>query len=182
MTKNKTIKILGAGVSGLSAAINLAKAGYEVEVFERKNDAGARFYGDLQGLENYSEKGNILDWLDTVNIEQNFHCKALPPLKALDGKGFSADFEFKRPLCYLVKRGVMHDSLDQGLKRQALASDAYRMKTDRTGFDNLFITGDWIDCDLNMGCVEATVISGLMCATGVRKSYGLSTDAIMIDL
>jgi phytoene dehydrogenase-like protein len=29
----KKIKILGAGISGLTAAINLSKAGYKVEVF-----------------------------------------------------------------------------------------------------------------------------------------------------
>jgi uncharacterized protein with NAD-binding domain and iron-sulfur cluster len=61
-------------------------------------------------------------------------------------------------------------------------SEVYRLKTDGTGYDNFFITGDWIDCDLNMGCVEATVISGLMCATAVRMTYGLETKQIMIDL
>jgi len=50
------IKILGAGLSGLTAGINLAKNGYEVEIFELRNDCGARFKGDLQGLENWSSK------------------------------------------------------------------------------------------------------------------------------
>ena len=31
----KEIKILGAGISGLTAAINLAKAGYDAKVFEK---------------------------------------------------------------------------------------------------------------------------------------------------
>ncbi len=61
-------------------------------------------------------------------------------------------------------------------------SAQYRLKADNTGYTNLFLAGDWIDCDLNMGCVEATVISGLMCAIGVRKSYGLETRPIQIDL
>jgi uncharacterized protein with NAD-binding domain and iron-sulfur cluster len=61
-------------------------------------------------------------------------------------------------------------------------SEVHRLKTDGTGYDNFFITGDWIDCDLNMGCVEATVMSGLMCATAVRMTYGLETKQIMIDL
>jgi phytoene dehydrogenase-like protein len=44
----KKIKILGAGLSGLSAAINLAKAGYSVDIFDSNSDSGARFHGDLQ--------------------------------------------------------------------------------------------------------------------------------------
>lgn len=55
----KSIKILGAGISGLTAAINLAKAGYKVDVFEKNKDVGVRFGGDLQGLENWSERERI---------------------------------------------------------------------------------------------------------------------------
>ena len=51
-----TIKILGAGIAGLTAAIVLAKSGHLVEVFEKNKDCGMRFHGDLQGLENWSEK------------------------------------------------------------------------------------------------------------------------------
>ncbi len=46
-------KIIGAGLSGLTAAINLAKAGYKVDVYEENKDSGLRFNGDLQGLENW---------------------------------------------------------------------------------------------------------------------------------
>ena len=44
----ENIKIAGAGPAGLTAAINLAKAGYQVEVFEKNHDTGVRFHGDLQ--------------------------------------------------------------------------------------------------------------------------------------
>ena len=37
----RKIKIAGAGPSGLTAAINLARAGFWVEVFERRGDAAA---------------------------------------------------------------------------------------------------------------------------------------------
>lgn len=59
----KQIKILGAGISGLTAAINLAKAGYKVDVYERNKDVGMRFGGDLQGLENWSDKEDVLEML-----------------------------------------------------------------------------------------------------------------------
>lgn len=53
-------------------------------------------------------------------------------------------------------------------------SSKYRMETDGTGFKNLFVCGDWIACIYNMGCVEATVISGLLAAQALRRNcYGL---------
>jgi flavin-dependent dehydrogenase len=39
-TSVKHIKIYGAGISGLVAAINLARSGYEVEVFEKRDKIG----------------------------------------------------------------------------------------------------------------------------------------------
>ncbi len=44
-----TIKILGGGISGLTAAINLKCAGIDVEVYERKRFCGKRT-GDFQFL------------------------------------------------------------------------------------------------------------------------------------
>jgi uncharacterized protein with NAD-binding domain and iron-sulfur cluster len=42
-----------------------------------------------------------------------------------------------------------------------------RLKTDDNGFANLYITGDWIECGLNAGCIEATVIAGLRTARAI---------------
>jgi uncharacterized protein with NAD-binding domain and iron-sulfur cluster len=45
---------------------------------------------------------------------------------------------------------------------QALpGSDQYRLRADGSGFDNLFLAGDWIDSGVNIGCIEAAVLSGL---------------------
>lgn len=49
-------------------------------------------------------------------------------------------------------------------------SGKYRIKTDETGFDNLYIAGDWIDLGYNAGCVEAAVISGLLAANAISGS------------
>jgi uncharacterized protein with NAD-binding domain and iron-sulfur cluster len=46
-------------------------------------------------------------------------------------------------------------------------SSQYRLKTDQNGYDNLYITGDWIDNGFNAGCVEATVMSGLQTARAI---------------
>jgi uncharacterized protein with NAD-binding domain and iron-sulfur cluster len=54
----------------------------------------------------------------------------------------------------------------------------HRLKTDGSGFSNLYLAGDWIDCILNVGCVEATVISGLLCS---RAMSGYPTTIIGED-
>ena len=46
-------------------------------------------------------------------------------------------------------------------------SSKHRIKTDETGYNNLYITGDWIDNGFNAGCIEATVMSGLQTARAV---------------
>jgi uncharacterized protein with NAD-binding domain and iron-sulfur cluster len=43
----------------------------------------------------------------------------------------------------------------------------YRIRPDDTGFAHLFIAGDWTDCGLNFGCVEAAVISGRLASSGI---------------
>ncbi|RLG17305.1 hypothetical protein DRN75_03820 [Nanoarchaeota archaeon] len=68
----KRVKILGAGLLGLTAAINLAKVGYDIDVFERNRDIGMRFHGDLQGLESWSEKDDILAELRQMNVAINY--------------------------------------------------------------------------------------------------------------
>jgi uncharacterized protein with NAD-binding domain and iron-sulfur cluster len=51
-------------------------------------------------------------------------------------------------------------------------SSVYRLRPDDTGFDNLYAVGDWTACTLNVGCVEAAVISGMLAANGIHANYG----------
>jgi uncharacterized protein with NAD-binding domain and iron-sulfur cluster len=46
-------------------------------------------------------------------------------------------------------------------------TDRYRLRADASGFDNLFLTGDWTDCGLNAGSIEAATVSGLQTANAV---------------
>lgn len=49
-------------------------------------------------------------------------------------------------------------------------SSAYRISPlDRT-YDNLTIAGDWTDCGLNAGCVEAAVMSGRLAAHAISQA------------
>jgi uncharacterized protein with NAD-binding domain and iron-sulfur cluster len=43
-------------------------------------------------------------------------------------------------------------------------SDRYRLRPDESGYDNLALAGDWTDCGMNAGCIEAAVTSGLQAA------------------
>ena len=44
-----------------------------------------------------------------------------------------------------------------GTRRACPGTTKYRIRPDKTGFTHLFIAGDWTDCGLNFGCVEAAV-------------------------
>ena len=46
-------------------------------------------------------------------------------------------------------------------------SDQYRLRPDESGYDNLVLAGDWTDCGLNAGCIEAAVMSGLQAANAL---------------
>ena len=112
--------IQGAGPSGLAAAVTLARAGATVEVHERQQDCGARFGGDLQGLESFSGPQDVLEELRSAGLETGFWHK--PFSRGFQYNGVRADaHDFGGPAFYLVRRGTMPDAIDQALKAQALA-------------------------------------------------------------
>jgi uncharacterized protein with NAD-binding domain and iron-sulfur cluster len=52
----------------------------------------------------------------------------------------------------------------------------FRLRPEQSGYDNLFLTGDWLRTGLNYGCVEGTVMSGMQTARAIcgspREIYG----------
>jgi uncharacterized protein with NAD-binding domain and iron-sulfur cluster len=48
-------------------------------------------------------------------------------------------------------------------------TDRVRLRSDESGYDNLFLAGDWTDSGLNAGCIEAAVLSGLQAANAVQQ-------------
>jgi hypothetical protein len=46
-------------------------------------------------------------------------------------------------------------------------STKYRLKSADTGFDNLFLAGDWTHNGLNVGCVESAAMSGVQACRGI---------------
>jgi flavin-dependent dehydrogenase len=113
------INILGAGPAGLSAAINLAKAGYNVDVFEKNADVGSRFHNDFQGLENWSDKKDTLELFEEMGIDINLKYNPFYELKICNGSKIW-DIKCNRPAFYLVKRGSKKNTLDQTLKNHAM--------------------------------------------------------------
>jgi flavin-dependent dehydrogenase len=113
------IKIAGAGLSGLSAGINLLKAGYEVIIYEQRPNVGLRFNNDFQGIANWMTNKDVVDFLKDINIETNF---LLEPFKKaiFFGPGMKSKQQLvsPSPLFYLVKRGNSKDSIDYSLKNQ----------------------------------------------------------------
>lgn len=113
------IKILGAGISGLTASINLAKGGFDVTVFEKSSSVGSRFHNDFQGLENWSDETDALQILKNLSLKTNFWNKGFK--KASIYTDLHKEFITKDTdnLFYLLQRGPK-DSLDESLKNQAL--------------------------------------------------------------
>lgn len=117
---SRTIRIAGAGIAGLTAAINLRRAGRRVRVFEQRAEVGARFDGDFQGIENWSTAEDALDFLKRLGIPPEFPFKPGLAATAFDAFGTRYHYKSAEPVLYLVRRGVEPDSLDQYLKRLAL--------------------------------------------------------------
>jgi flavin-dependent dehydrogenase len=115
----RPVRIAGAGPAGLAAAITLARAGRDVVVHERRADCGARFRGDLQGLENWSDHRDVVEEIEGLGIDVGFDCSPFRTLVESNGRT-STELNFERPIFYLVRRGTDAGSLDQSLKAQAL--------------------------------------------------------------
>ena len=118
----KEIMIAGAGPAGLSAAINLAKAGYKVKVYERNSDVGFKSKDDFQGLENWTKDLDILKDFKKMNIKPTFKYTPMKRYEVYDYKSNKYIFKSRIPICYIIRRGNGKDCLDYALKKQAIAA------------------------------------------------------------
>ena len=120
------VQIMGAGLSGLAAAIILAKAGREVHVHDIREDSGSRFDGDFQGLENWTSDTDFLDELREWGIDSSefkitpFHEVDVIHPDDVVTRAWSPTIAFR-----VIERGTASHTIDQGLKRQAIAAGAH---------------------------------------------------------
>lgn len=114
------VEIVGAGPGGLTAAIILAHAGCSVRVYELRSDVGKRFHGDFQGLENWSTREDVKDFLENIGIRFNFLCSPVSKVTLFDAALRKYEIATSQPLFYLLQRGSFEGTLDFGLKTQAI--------------------------------------------------------------
>jgi flavin-dependent dehydrogenase len=114
----KTVKILGGGIAGLTAAINLKRAGINVEVHERKGFCG-KPTRDFQFMENWIFGEDALVVLKKFNIKRNFYVR---PWYSMEFISPSLNRCLKRssePVMYVLKRGPIEGAIDHALYKQA---------------------------------------------------------------
>ena len=114
---NEEINIMGGGISGIACAIILRKNGYDVTVYEKKNSVGTRFNDDWQGIENWSEKIDVLKQIESYGIDLSFDYEPLSELN-IHYSGKMKTIKVKNG-CYLVRRGSSKGCLDTCLLEQA---------------------------------------------------------------
>jgi flavin-dependent dehydrogenase len=136
-----TIVIAGAGPSGLSAAITLARAGRRVEVHEAKRDVGTRFIGDLQIIEGASEAEPVPEFLDRIGIARNFYFRPVSWATFYDHRRHGRKIESKQPYGFFIRRGAEENTLDRGLLAQAIALGVHVKFNSRIANADIIATG-----------------------------------------
>lgn len=116
-----SVRIAGAGPSGLAAAIALARAGRSVEVHEAKRDVGTRFIGDLQIIEASSEREPVPAFLERIGIGVDFWFRPAHGATFFDHRDAAREIHSDTPFGYFIRRGAEPDTLDRGLLAQAQA-------------------------------------------------------------
>ena len=132
------VRIAGAGVAGLTAAIGLARAGKSVEVLEMKTRVGSSAGTHTEGVRNYLGRDGLEDLA-------RFGVKVRPFAVAnrVVRRSRRSVSVVRGPSYYMVDRGGGPQSLERQLLEQALDGGAQvRFKTKAVPSDvDLFATG-----------------------------------------
>ena len=177
--KTEFIRIAGAGLSGLSAAIGLAKRGYRVEVFEKNTDSGQLRHTDWDAIENWTTEEDFLTCLGRWGIQPTFELRAPLFFEVYDSKGECHKVALPQPFFYLLKRGVEHGSIEQALKLQALESGVIIHYNRASSKDNVDIwaagarsAGFFLGTGITFRTSHPDIVSGLVDTLAAPKAYG----------
>ncbi|MDP7374034.1 MAG: NAD(P)-binding protein, partial [Candidatus Poseidoniaceae archaeon] len=125
MADQDPIHIMGAGLSGLAAAITLAKEGVEVHVHDVRKDSGERFDGDFQALENWSMDADFFDQLTEWGYDTNeFKATEFSVVDLIHPDDEITKTHTPKVAYRIVERGTSDHTIDQGFKRMAIAAGA----------------------------------------------------------
>jgi len=108
------VKILGAGLSGLSAAINLAKSGQEAVVYEQKSDVGEQTHVNYQGLLVHQD---VKKYLNSLNLNPEKFDSIKISRAMLCSRKRSVNTVLEEPIVVLARGGK--NSLEYGLYKEA---------------------------------------------------------------
>ncbi len=111
-----TININGAGISGLTAGLNLATEGYDVNIYEKEDEVGGSMVENAQMLPNWMSRNDIINYLESFNVEID------PAEEVRQAEVFFGDKKIlvrgeDKPFGYTVLRGG-ENSLEKRLANQ----------------------------------------------------------------
>lgn len=114
-----SVRIVGGGLSGLSAAIQLARHGVSVEVFERRSHLRSAPEIRCDAVENWTTAADLRAVVSNWAIDASpFRRVSSVDVVSFDGECHR--LAQPRPMLYLVKRGGEPGCLDRALELQAL--------------------------------------------------------------
>jgi len=183
-SNNTNIKILGAGISGLTAAINLALKGFEVEVYEKRGKVGIQSKGDFQGLENWTSPKDVISFLREINIAPDFKYEPFKECYYYDHNLQKYTIKSSNVGFYVIRRGPMQETLDnymESLAKQAgviihynsRIEDISDMDVIATGYKKAFIVGRGINFETDIDKLALTIFDDQIAPYGYAYFFGL---------
>ncbi len=110
----ETIRIAGAGVSGLTAAINLAKNGYDVIVYEKDKSFSK---DNICAVRNYDLNTDALEEFRNCGVDLKAQSSVKKVIKF--SPNHSIEEHSRKPIFYIFERGPGENSIENQLLRQA---------------------------------------------------------------
>jgi len=112
---NGSVKISGAGVSGLTAAINLAKHGYDVVVYEKRKSFANE---NICAVRNYDLPMDAVEEFKKCGVELRPCAKVKKVIKSSPNHSMEEHSRGKA-IFYLLERGSSENSIENQLLKQA---------------------------------------------------------------